>query len=173
MKAPASQGGGRVKVDTTKLDAISQALAALGNVGVEVGYFDASPIDGGANLPTVAVLNEYGTKTSAARPFLRNAVAAAEPDLAAIARDGVRDLVERGSKPEDVARKLGIALVRSIHRQLDTAASWAAANKAGTIRSKRGSVPLYAGHGSLRKGVEIALTQGGRRGRTEKPTNGE
>ena len=135
-------------------------LAGLDDLDVSVGYHDPVlvPDSDGLTVPTLAAIQEFGTDDIPARPFMKRGAAAADDDVSA------RELakVSAGTQSPTLAvQAIGQEIGRSILAELLTAGSWAEPNDPDTIKSKKSSTPLYAGHGSLRKNLTVVVSRGG------------
>lgn len=123
-----------------------EQIEELKKLQVRVGYQDEQPVLPNdyedANIVDIAVLNEVGTSTIPARPFMRQSV---DNNKAAIEKICVEQLKEvvRGGTAEQALEKIGDVQVGFISETISKSKSWAEPNAESTIAQKKGNdIPL-------------------------------
>jgi hypothetical protein len=86
---------------------------------------------------------------------------AAQGPAEAVAASELARVSEGGQSPTLAVQAIGEEVGRAILNELLTANSWAVPNDPETVKRKRSSTPLYAGHGSLRKNLTVVVSRGG------------
>jgi hypothetical protein len=168
----AASVGVKVTVDDAAMRDMFAAVEALARTSTTVGYHEPTPVpDSGLDVPTLALIQEYGTAKIPARPFMRNGAKAAIPLLVHVAGDEIAKvvLVEQSAVRAFVA--IGDAAAGRVLEQLETAGAWAKPNAPYTLKKKAPyTTPLYAGHGRLKDELKFAVLDRDHQLLLEKPT---
>lgn len=123
-----------------------EQIEELKKLQVRVGYQDGQPVLPNdyedANIVDIAVLNEVGTSTIPARPFMRQSVDNNKAAIEKICGEQLKEVV-RGGTAEQALEKIGAVQAGFISDTISKSKSWAEPNAESTIaRKKGGDVPL-------------------------------
>lgn len=135
------------------LDALIKRLGKSGRVlvGVPSG---AGAEENGVSLAQVGAMVDFGTKDMPERPFLRNGVREALPQVSRVARGDLSD-VARGTKTLDIALERAGAIGAGSVKKYMVGSNFAP-NAPSTIKRKGSSQPTVD-EGQLRQAVTSVL----------------
>ena len=134
----ATRGGKKLK------KFLRDAKNAQGVRTVEVGFFSTAKYPDGTPVTNVAAWNEFGTENEDGsvhipeRPFFRNAVRAAPPELRAAVRDDINPRTMRVTRR--TAKKAGLVMQTIIQRSITNLRD--PENAPSTVAKKSSSNPL-------------------------------
>jgi hypothetical protein len=111
------------------------------------------------NIPTIGAIQQFGTATIPARPWLDTGVAKAMPQIDRIM---AKEYKSDDFDPKKMLELIGVAAVNHVQKNIEEIKS--PPNAASTVAQKGSSNPLID-TGTMRQSVTYVLT-------TEKPTEG-
>lgn len=154
----AASPGIKVTIEDTALRALFKDLDGLARTSTTIGYHETTPVpDSTLDVPTLALIQEFGTDKIPARPFMRSGIKAAIPRIEFVAAVQVGAVAYGETSPVRALVAIGDAASARVLEQLETTRAWAEPNAPFTIKMKQGDTPLYAKHGQLRKELKFAV----------------
>jgi hypothetical protein len=108
---------------------------------VKVGL-RSGPANDGVQIVDYAALNEFGTETIPARPFMRHTADTQENAARAYVRRLVGPLLDGKMAVDNVLEAVGLWYQAALRRTIRQSPSWAVPNAKPTIAAKGSSVPL-------------------------------
>lgn len=143
---------------------IGERLNELNNLALTIGFQGATGLtmyaNGKINVATVALYNEFGTKDSPARPFMRRTINENLREIEAAFAFAFAQVVELKAKPIPAMAAVGRFIAQAMVEAIDTALSWAIPNSEGTIFAKGANRPLID-TGLMKKSITWAVRKGG------------
>lgn len=85
---------------------------------LEVGWFESAKYDDNTSVAGVAAMQEFGTKTAPARPFVRPAIAENSDKWSALFADGSRSYLNGDSSINQVMTGVGLTVESDIRNQI-------------------------------------------------------
>jgi hypothetical protein len=127
-------------------------MRELSRSSVKVGL-RAGPANDGVQIVDYAAMNEFGTETIPARPFMRHTADTQENNARAYVRRLVPALLEGRMAVDNVLEAVGQWYQAALKRTIRQAPSWAEPNAKATIAAKGSSAPLKD-HGMLEGAID-------------------
>ncbi len=129
------------------LTVVRDRLRELGGLSLTIGFQGPSGAQlypTGVNVATVALLQEFGTKTSSQRSFLRSTMFESRDRIErAMARAVELTLTDLNTSPVAALSVAGDAIARMVSRKIETSRGWAKRNRPSTIAKKGRDFPLH------------------------------
>lgn len=101
----------------------------------------------GINMATVALYQEFGTKTIPQRAFLRSTMFERRDAIAKILADAIGEALTQASTSLSPAigalSRAGAKIVKLVERKIDTSTGWAKQNHDSTVAKKGFDYPLH------------------------------
>lgn len=174
--------GVKLRVDRAAMDKLFKTVQSMDRAGVEVGYFEPTPVKPSANpfgggeakasgltVPVLAAIQEYGTANIPARGFMRKGARDAMPLLERVAGEEIAKVADGKQSPTRAMDAIGDAAAGRILDTLETTKQWAVPNAPLTVALKGGDTPLLARHGQLREELAYRVLDGDKVLLTERP----
>lgn len=120
-----------------------EQIEELKKLQVRVGYQRGEEQnDEGMDLVDIAAVNEVGTDTIPARPFMRQSVDNNQEAIGKVCKAALKSVVQGGTA-EQALEKIGDVQVGFISETISKSKSWAEPNAESTIAQKKGNdIPL-------------------------------
>lgn len=121
---------------TGSLDQALNRLVSSKSQHVQVGVIDGSKYPDGTSVASVAIWNEYGTKTAPARPFFRDTIKQEKSNWSALATKAIR----AGYTVEHMLGLVGAQMQTDVQLSIMTFSN--PPNAAYTVAKKKFNAPL-------------------------------
>lgn len=123
-----------------------EQIEELKKLQVRVGYQEGQQVLPNdyedANILDIAAVNEVGTDTIPARPFMRQSVDNNQEAIGKVCKAALKSVVQGGTA-EQALKKIGDVQVGFISETISKSKSWAEPNAESTIAQKKGNdIPL-------------------------------
>jgi hypothetical protein len=133
----------QVEFRDTGLTQVRDILRRLNELSLTIGFQGESGgqlYPTGANVSTVALYQEFGTKTIPQRAFLRSTMFERRDAVERIMGDAIGEAITQASTSISPAigalSRAGAKIVRLVERKIDTSTGWAKANAPSTVAKK-------------------------------------
>ena len=133
------------------------ALKQLENLEVGVGFLEEDKNDEGISLAQIAAINEYGTSTIPARPFLRQSFEQNEDEIRDVCGQAIK-MVASGVEVSKALDAIGVKAVGIVQEQIVHGDF--TPNAPSTIRKKKSDKPLID-TGQMRQGIHYVKRKSG------------
>ena len=131
----------------TGLKIVQDRLKELGELSLTMGFQGPKGeqlYPTGVNVATVALFNEFGTKTIPARSFLRSTMFERRDAIERVMATAVGvTITEFGVPPVTALSEAGDAIARMVKRKINTSRGWAKRNRPSTVEKKGRDYPLH------------------------------
>lgn len=143
--------------ETPEWKKFKAALKQLENLEVGVGFLEEDKNDEGISLAQIAAINEYGTSTIPARPFLRQSFEQNEDEIRDVCGQAIK-MVASGVEVNKALDAIGVKAVGIVQEQIVNGDF--TPNAPSTIRKKKSDKPLID-TGQMRQGIHYVKRKSG------------